>query len=97
MDHRPYIPTSDKTILDKLVLACKRNGERDATDHKSGFAAPGDTSISDLLRTSISAVVAGLASGDENSLFEGLEMLLRGEIMIRKLEEKISINIKQKG
>jgi hypothetical protein len=80
-----YEPIHGDTY-DRLMKKARRtNQERDWSERKSGWTAPGDGDLAEHLRDAICAIAAGLNSGDWPAVAEGLDMLQQAEVRARSL------------
>lgn len=88
MPLEPFIPTDRPDVIQWLKAAVKRNETMDEIDRRNGASTPTEAGVSELLRTVISALIAGYATKDWNPVGEGVAMLINGEQLVRQIEQK---------
>ena len=72
---------------EKLMAKARTvNLERNDMDRVNGFASPGAGPLDLYLRNCISAITAGLSTGDWPCVAEGLDMLQQAELKVRRVE-----------
>jgi len=92
--YEPY--KNDPKVSELLAKARKTNKERDASDHKAGFASP-DITVQDHVRTAMCAIGCGVSfiSANKNregatAIAEGLAMLEDAELLLRKKQHGVN-------
>jgi hypothetical protein len=87
----PYIPTSNRKTLRWLAKAARHNKALDRADREAGFSPPfsgtGPGDLAGLLRTAISAIIAGHQTDSWDCVGEGLVMVIEAEVILRAVAD----------
>jgi hypothetical protein len=75
-------PLTDREFQQLIHAARVTNERRDRGERALGFVAPGDDDVWQHLRTAMSAVEAGLRTGEPDCIAEGYAMLEVIEVAI---------------
>jgi hypothetical protein len=89
----PFFGTEDPALLAEMKAAHATNLSRMRDEVRHGWASPESGPLALLLRTAISAFVAGLHTGDRACLVEGVAMVQVAELRARQVVGPFSARV----